>query len=499
MNINASASRNIRPLEPIALRPLERARHDHGVVQASHASALRGHQIRVGDGVQRDQTISLGRKTWAVFKTVMKPFVFAVGVPVAGTLLAALFVSVAAVKSINLLGRLANAKIFEPRAERKYRASNIALLAVLEEPRPGSVINRRGGIGGSVKSRLFAHARGNDSPLERDEIVKLVAMGESIAAALKKGDGSLPLFLNGMPIASNTYTMRALCWYMMAMAASQDIDRKAAGMYTATSDMVTSGSILLNDPGGRIYSFISSAPTACSRMSTHFAERVAHDEKHKTLGFIPTGKPRQRGIEDYACKLPGEGGSMLFDQLKDDVLFVKIESCGCPPFFQQEPGQGVLTPLVGICRFFHALDRNVDHTLSFAYTRVRPPSDNVVLRQEHLHKGVLKGTVDKEFNALVQEAIASGVIPNDAKAIGKSAHKFGLPYVFAAIDQIRDAAMQRQAAGGDEELASRCAVLMGRCDSVLALTEVEVARAGGDRGIERRGFETHIALPNFGI
>ncbi|WP_048439700.1 hypothetical protein [Caenimonas sp. SL110] len=460
------------------------------VVQAPQASGLRGRQIRIGDGVARNQTLSLGQKAWTFFKTAMKPIGFVVAAPLVGSLVVALGAAVVVVKSVNLVGRLANQYIFEPRAERKYRQANRALITELEKPRPGSVLQRTG-----IASSLHMHAIKNGDRLSREEIEKLVAMGENIAAALQHSDGSLPLFFNGFPVTSNTYTTRALAWYLMATAASQDLDRKEDGLFAKTSDMVSAGSILLKDPGGKIYNFKNSAPTSCSRMSTHFAERTLPGEKHKALGFIPTGKPRQRGIEDYASKLPGEGGSMLFDRLQDDVLFIKIEEGGCPPYFQQEPGQGVLAPLAGICRFFHALDRNVDHSISFATTKLIPPSSDRVVRQEHLHKGALKATVDNEFNCLVQDAIANGIIQDDAKAIGKSAHRFGLPYVNQAIRQIREQALRLEAAGTD---ATRCQAVIRQCDAALALTSNEAAKAGVDRGIERKAFEVHITLPDFG-
>ncbi|MES2634749.1 MAG: hypothetical protein V4669_17400 [Pseudomonadota bacterium] len=467
---------------------------DHAQVQASQGSGLRGKQIAVGDGRARNQTLSFGEKAARVFKTGLKGMAFVVLAPVAASVavsgLAALGASVAVIKSINLAGRLANKHIFEPRAERKYREANRALVTELETPRPGSVLERPG-----LVSKLREHSVHNADSVTRSEIEQMVAMGENIAAALQHSDGTLPLFFNGYPVTSNTYTARALAWYMMATAASQDLDRTSEGLHAGTSDMVSAGSILLKDPGGKIYGFMNSAPTACSRMSSHFAERTLPGEKHKVLGLIPTGKPRQRGIEDYASKMPGEGGSMLFDRLQDEVLFVKIESGGCPAYFQQEPGQGVLAPMAGICRFFHALDRNVDHSVSFMYTRFAGPSERQVVRQEHLHKGVLKATVDKEFGSLVQDAIASGIIQDDAKAIGKSAHKFGLPYVFQAVRQIRAAALLLDAQGID---GTRCRELIRQCDHVLDLTRREVDRAGPYRGIERKAFETHLAFPDFG-
>lgn len=461
-------------------------------VQAPHASALRGKEIRVGDGQERNNTVSLGQKARGFFAKALKGFAFVVGIPVAGSILIGLGVTVIAIKSINLIGRLANKKIFEPRAERKYRQANADVVKALETPRPGSVLNKEG-----VRGKLSIHRDNCATPVSDKEIAAMVTMGENIAAALQQGDGSLPLIFDGKEVTSNTYTTRALAWYMMALAARQDLDRLDAGQQ-GTSDMVTAGSMLMKDPGGAMHRFMSSAPTASSRMSTHFAERTGHDEKHKTLGLIPTGKPRQRGIEDYAGKLPGEGGAILFDKLKDDVLFVKIEPCGCPPYFQQEPGQGAVGPAAGISRFFHALDRNIDHSLSFVHTRLAGPDENQVVRQEHLHKGTLKATVDKEFNALVETAIAGGIIEGDAKAIGKSAHKFGMSYVTAAIKQIREAAAHHAVSGGDEALAARCVNLMNQCDEVLQLTRDETQRAGIVEGIERRGFETHLAIPDFG-
>jgi hypothetical protein len=447
---------------------------------------LAGRSIAVGDGQARQQGLSLCAKAANAFKFAAKgllAFPFVLGAAVAGAAV------LLATKAICLIPKLISNGLLEPRAEARYKAANATELNALAQPMANSVAAQPG-----VMDKLVEHAERTGKAISRDELRNLVATGERIAKALQAPGGDhLPLQVtvgdDTHTIGASTYTARAVSWYMMAQAASQDVTRAQMGDTTGTSDMVTEGAMVVKDPGNRMYNFLASAPTACSRMSSHFAERSATVEQHKIAGFIPSGKVSQRGIEDYQGLMPGRGGTILFDRLHDGQdgigeMFVKFESGGCPPYFKTEPHEGIGH---GIARFFAAIDRNVGHATSFIHTRFSSHGGpNEVTRQEHVYKGVLKATIHQGFSELVDRAISTGAIDADAKAVGKSVHKFGLPFVREAIQDIRAGAQYHGQAD-----------VVGQCDELLRTVDAESVRLGlasDHLNIERRGAEVHIGL-----
>ena len=450
---------------------------------------LAGKTIAVGDGQQRSDTVSTADKIRSDFKIIGKflgkaitpPASIALGVAVNGVALA--------LKTINFLPRFINNHMLEPRAETAYKMANTGAVRDMANPMAGSVLEKD-----SVVDRLMNHAQTTGNKVTEAEVRSMVATGERIASALREpnGDG-LPLVVTvgheTHSVQAGVYTARAVSWFMMAQAASQDASRHASNPQSTTSDMPTNGSFVMKDPDNRMYNFLNSSPTAASRMSTHFEERLGHTDKHAIVGRISTSKAAQRGIEDYQSKMPGQGGTMLFDKLtagSDGVkeLFVKFESGGCPPYFKTEPHEGVGHKIV---RFFAAADRNMGHAISFLTSKLsNSKGPDSVLRQEHVYKGVLKDTVNKEFKALVENAISAGVIDASASAVGKSVHKLGLPYVQDAIKTIQEAALQT----GNRSI-------LGQANTTLDTLVSESRRLGqasDQHGIERRGAETHISI-----
>jgi hypothetical protein len=236
---------------------------------------------------------------------------------------------------------------------------------------------------------------------------------------------------------------------------------------------------------------MSQAPTVGSRMSTHFNERSGTQEQHKIAGLFPSGKPAQRGIEDFRGMLPGQGGTILFDKLnaRDGAqeLFVKFEHGGCPPYFGGlEKHEGVST---AISRFFPALSRNIGHAFSFLESRGSGGSVEG-RRQEHVYKGLLKDSVYTPFMSLVKLAEKEGVnLGQNAKSIGKSVQKTGLPVLHEMLDRIIEKANEQGKPGVAEE-ATRV-----RASVQEALSQL--GRQSDQYGIERRGAEVHIELdPN---
>lgn len=450
---------------------------------------LAGKTLSVGDGQQRLETTSAADKAKSAFKIIGKIMGGLVALPVAIPLGMAVGGLALAAKAVNFLPRLLNNHVLEPRAETGYKMANTPAVTAMSQPLEGSVLDKA-----SVVDRLVNHARATGSKVTPAEIRSMVATGERIADALRGPDGGgLPLKVTvdgqSHTVQAGVYTARAVGWFMMAQAASQDATRAAKSPNDTTSDMPTNGSFVMKDADNRMFNFLNSAPTAASRMSTHFEERLGHTDKHAIVGLIPTSKASQRGIEDYQSKMPGQGGTMLFDKLKEGSdgvkeLFVKFEGGGCPPYFKTEPHEGIGH---GIARFFAAADRNLGHASSFLTSKFsNAKGPDAVLRQEHVYKGVLKNTVNREFKALVDSAISAGVIDANASAVGKSVHKLGLPYVQDAIKTIQEAARETGNPG-----------VFNQANTTLDTLVSESKRLGlasDPYGIERRGAETHISI-----
>lgn len=98
-----------------------------------------------------------------------------------------------------------------------------------------------------------------------------------------------------------------------------------AGLY---GEFYTSGVFRVDDPDGRIFKFLNSHKNAYPRISTHYTERI--DETYALHS-------QQRGIDirkSPNCALPANKNTVLFFRLGDGTTIMKIESAGCPPFWQ---------------------------------------------------------------------------------------------------------------------------------------------------------------------
>ena len=456
--------------------------------------ALAGHQIQVGDGQQREAANVHAERAKSFFKAAGKVLVGIVLAPIALPIALAAGSVWGVTSSLLRIPRFINEKVLEPRSDKAFQIAHPEL-AALRQPMPGSVLNNPG-----VESRLFEHAKAIKTPMTPQQIQEHVALGERLAQALS--DPQVNQHASGSPISvmvhgnavqvdSSVHTTRALAWYMAASAANQDANRELSQDHATiggqkVADLTSDGAMVMKDPGNRLYKFLSAAPTADSRMSTHFAERVDHTEKHKIAGFIPSGKPAQRGIEDYRNMLPGQGGTMLFDKLAAnqgaEELFVKFEKVGCPPYFKTEPHQGVGQ---GIARFFCALDRNIGHATNFLGSMKQGRTDEM-RRQEHVYKGTPKNDVAKPFADLVKNAVQSGVIDASCSTVGKSVHKFGLPFLREALDSIESAANHH----GNQQILQEVAAVREGMMSVVN----KLGAQSDQYGIDRRGAETHVSM-----
>ena len=503
--------------------PAMRGRSDSLNMAAAGIGALSDSTVSIGRGDVRAE----GQRNAAAAASYYSAAASSVSALGAQLFKAGALVSAVAVMPITVpLGLAAkyHAGQIVPVHEEQYRAAHALPLAALEVPEADSLA-----ADPAVMARVVSHAAGQNSTVTPDALTAYVAAGEKIAQALiakseriandagaagAAGSASaanaenalrpetpiLAMHVGGQDITvrSSVYTTRALSWYLMAKAAQQDCAQEAflrkPGDPLLPSNMATSGSFLLKDPHNTFFDFLSSAPTAGDRISTHFNERADHDRRH---GFIP-GKAIQRGIEDYSDSLPGEGGTMLFDKLRapngDLELFIKFEATGCPPLFQTQNDEGVgRAPTDHVVQFFSAIHRNLAHALSFAHGQ-KTADAQTVMRQEHVVKGILKDTVAAPFKAVIKMAQEGDLFDGSAiKSLSvtqamSAAKSHGLPFIHSELDRITLQALDRDMPDIAKHVTAVKVQIKDEEDRLGAVSD--------SHGIQRRGAEVHLSWAN---
>jgi len=460
----------------------------------ARAGALAGKLIRVGDGKERNTTQGNATKALKFAGKMAGKFAkFGVGVPVGVGVAAAVAVPVALTMGTFKLMNWINSKYLEPKVEATYRQNHAEMFAAWRDLAVDTVLSD------AVIDKLVAHAvicGRTNTPELKAEIREMACIGEHLAEALYTQPADqfhLPLkaSFNGVEhvIASSTYTTRAFSWYMMAQTATQDLERQAWGK-DSISDMVTDGSIIVKDPGNRAYQFLSSARTCCWRRASHFNERADFEKGHSGM---------HRGIEDYQNKMPGRGGTLLFNKLVNEELYAKFEDGGMPSLAKVDEGQGIGSAFV---RFWCAADRRVHHALSFLNTR--GSSQGVIeggtVRQEHVYKGELGGTVHAEFKALIELAVGKGMIKNAENKILASERKFGMAAIEASVAEIKKSAAAFSGSSIKEQ--TRAAAVLDACKHLQITIDTQKERLGfasDAYAIARRGAESHteVAKPQW--
>lgn len=375
--------------------------------------------------------------------------------------------------------------------EEEYVSRNERLIAILKTPCGASIAHNE-----YIVDLLLNHTQrsGEENRFDRAYISELVTVGENIAKALSNLDrtqAGAELTVAAGPetlvVESNIYTVRALCWYMMGVAASQDFARHV-GRDFSTSEMTTSGSFIMKDPDNRIYNFLNHCASAVTRTSTHYSERLGHDDSFSFLGFIPTfgAQMAQRGIEDYRSLLPLPGGALLFDKLKPGAdgkseLFVKFEAAGCPGFTDPQIKGGWLEAM-GVAAA--ATARNLKHCVHYvdSQSQANAHQSPEILRQEHVHKGVL-APVFTEFNRLLAEFQKTGLFMKNSASDAK---RNGISTMRKVVESMISAAEEH----GLAALAEAARELLSKINE-----ETERLGRFSDRfNIERRGAEVHVSL-----
>ncbi|MFA5487684.1 MAG: hypothetical protein WC284_00575 [Candidimonas sp.] len=409
--------------------------------------------------------------------------------------------------------------------------------AALFTPVPGSILNDDG-----VMDKLLEHVKAMDdlenfdgygyikeareSFLEKDNLKKTIALGEHLALALSRNgyarqDGESPLMTitvsemledssgdslsdaeksrlaltvtlgedKGFQITNDLYYTRALAWYLMAQGAHLDAHAREDSM---GSSMPSNGVFRMKDPGNRLYKFLNSSSDSYQRVSSHFNERSSAQLPYSMLMYN-TGKPTQRGMDDRSYCLPGEGGAMLYDQLKDEEIFVKFERYGTPPIF----GHGYLPDM-------HSVSSMVLHGIDYLNTRKATGSDDhsgEVLRQEHVYKGLLQDVVYKPIQQLLDVARESGLQDLKSKELLGSIKIHGLSAAHSVVAEVLEHAKKERELAVEKddraEIEKRMAAVENFGEAVARkIVEVREKLGGmpGTQGIERKGAEVLVSL-----
>ena len=342
-----------------------------------------------------------------------------------------------------------------------------------------------------IQARLEAHARSGGTGATPTQIREFAAAGERIASALAKATpeeaSSGKLNVDGVEIKSSVFTTRALMWHLTLQGACLDQERGIASG-DQNSSIVDSGTMVMRDPGNKLYNFLNAAPTSYERVSSHYRERAEPDAARNLLGI-----PIQRGIEDFQNLMPGHGGSVLFDRIRPSAdaiasgrpdepqLFIKLEHVGTPPLFGVTESHEGLRHKIG--NAFSSIGRFVEHTFSFLNTR--NPDNNAsegVVRQEHVYKGRLKETVADPYTAALGRLKDDGVIDStQQRDMTKEIKKHGLPRIESQLTQLL--------AHPGVQGSSAHAMLQQVQHAIQSSDEA----LGDDFGIERRGVEVHLS------
>ncbi len=401
----------------------------------------------------------------------------------------------------------------EVAAQERFKAANPAMVqALATQPDPSHLGNE---AYPRVIEKLVAHGKGNG--VTEAEVKEWVVAGENIARALQAQQPGERLCMKTqsgpVEIKPCVYTVRALAWYVAAQTARQDVAREDAGGAAATiSDLTKSGSCVMKDPGNKIYDFLRSAPSCAPRVSTHFADRQDGGKMHLVGGLIPAfTKKEQHGIEDYCSKMPGPGGTLLFEKLRPSgdspqpELFMKFESAGCPPFFGDAEPHHTRTDRV--LQLWYAGKRNLRHTINFHHSTKAAKTNassaatgsglQEVQRQEHVHKGYL-APVFEGYKKVLDDAKALDVLPmkgNGARytrgQLMSGLNEQGLPFVKEIVEKMafETSSMTR----GDPRMDALVDQVVALEQSIASM-EAQLGAVSKVHGIERRGAETHLNL-----
>lgn len=363
-------------------------------------------------------------------------------------------------------------------------------LSPLYVPRPLSLATNA-----RVIEMLQAHAKAAGSALSSEQIAGYVALGEHALHAIAQirapeGQAAAPMpeqlpVAGGLLLSANLEVMRAISWYVVACAAQQDANRQAAGMDDqiggkTITDLTIAGAYVFKDPHHAIYDFMNHYPAVYSRISTHFNER----SESPLLAF---GQADQRGMEDYEHRLPGEGGTILFDKLRGGEMFFKFEHAGMPTM---ESAGRLDDQGLGGASSYEVAQRVGSHAFSFVWTLMYTAPG--VERKEHVYKGLLESEVHRPFLELVRQAQLLGLLDaqDTADQHAKQSKNQGLPHLEQTLARLGARLEESEQAPEHMELRLSLAALQRRISEAKRMLGAQ----SDHLGIVRRGAETHVDL-----
>jgi hypothetical protein len=400
------------------------------------------------------------------------------------------------------IGQLVNQYVTEPLAEKRFHNAHRTQLDALAQPKADSLVKNGRAMdllyqhAGIVKARNACDTGGR---MGRDELARLVATGERLVTALdvnalEEGNTVAVTTAGGQRhhIACSAYGARAISWYLMAVAAREQIRSPRP-----LPRVVEQGAYVLKDPDRKLYRFLSACPTARARPSSHFNERADHDQQNILGGVTHTNKSAQRRIDDFRSRMPGDADTMLFDTLRSSngdgipELLIQWETGGTQGGGANEAHHNAVDRCTRHAAAFHrymrhtldvpgAFGRRLAHAVNAGIGR-EPP----LMRKEHVKEGPLRTTVYKALLELTAHARRSGFSALTLNQVKSQVGRAGLQGVEAVLESLREFTTARP----DEDSLVR---KLHAFEQVMQAALLQMERVDGMR---RRGAE--VQLPVF--
>jgi len=345
-----------------------------------------------------------------------------------------------------------------------------------------------------------------NSKASQDEMNTYINMGERIISALNDTDqsyegGTITVAGKDGPyeVRPNLDTARAVSWFLQAKALEDNAGTNRAPV------TLNRGSMVAEDPEGKLFKFLKSAPNTYGRASTHFNERSTEKAGFKNTGLAggminlanrfknlasSSGKPlqaAQHGIEDFSSKFPSGKGCLLFNKLVDDdnqqqqQIFLKWESSGMPNFVNPtsthaDPESGLSGK---IANRFGAFDRCLAHTLNFL--KLGRSSGNWSIHREAVHKGA-PGEHYHRFGSIMKSLeTIEGKNDHWSKNLIAEAKIKGVDFMLEVLQGFQDVYLE-----SDQNNV--------HVDQLITDIGNFKTQQGNDLGIRRKGAEVHVNL-----
>ncbi|VUD62466.1 hypothetical protein TDB9533_03046 [Thalassocella blandensis] len=416
----------------------------------------------------------------------------------------------ATVTALTFLANSSSSSAKENHAEEKQKANN--LRENLGAGFPESILNEEVATPNgnkSIENLAEEYREKLGSKLSNEEMLAYINMGQRIVEALgEQGEN-----YNGGPInvrdndgnnhvvPPNLDTARAISWYVQAKAMKDNASENREPV------MLNRGSMVMSDPGNKLYKFLRSAPNTYGRASTHYNERSLKKAHFNNTGVAgkainsknalfnclrASGKQvrpaaAQLGIEDFSNKFPSGKGCLLFDKMQDadapqnapDQLFMKWESAGMPNFLHSpaqhaDPESG---PVARMAYRFGAFDRCMQHTFNFA--KMNRSSNDWGIHRESVKKGNSKAIYD-QFNSAMKQLQSDNKHNDWAKSMKTEAKIRGVEFMLDVLNSI-----QNEYEEGGVDFPESMQKLIHDIEDFKT-------SHGEDLGIRRKGEEIHL-------